>query len=132
MRVTPIIPPRTEEAAREAIKRLLQAAADMNVALDPQGFTLSWMADNSRTFIAEDGDKVCAFAHMVFGRRYHEAMFSASLIILAARDQEVRDAMLEFTRDAARMLGATVFLFEGSEQDALPSRAMPLRAHDIE
>lgn len=131
--IATVMPAQDEKTSQERIRRLLTAARDMGVALDPHGYTLSWMADNSRSFIGVDEDhNTVAFAHLAFGRPYHNAEFSATVMVLAAKDQALRTQVLGYLRDVSKMLGASVMLFEGKEGDTFPSEPMPLRAHRIE
>lgn len=131
--VTPVMPSTDEKVLQARLQALLKAAADMQVLVDPHGYTMSWMSDNSRAFVASDsatGDTV-AFAHLAFGRPYHHAEFTSTVMILAAKDTAIRQQMLAYLRDVAQMLGASVMLFEGKDGDTFESEPMPLRAHRI-
>jgi hypothetical protein len=131
--IATVMPSQDEKTAQERIRTLLLAANETGVQLDPQGYTLSWMSDNSRSFIGVDEDKkVVAFAHIVFGRPYHDSTFSSTVMMLGAKDLGIRTQVLGYLRDVSKMLGASVMLFEGQEGDTFPSEPMPLRAHKIE
>jgi hypothetical protein len=130
--VAPVMPSPDEKTSQERLRLLMQAAADMRVEVDPQGYAMSWLSDNSRAFVARDAEgKTVAFAHLAFGRPYHHAEFSSTVMILSTQDTVVRQQMLEYLRNVSQMLGATVMLFEGVDGDTFPSEQMPLRAHRI-
>jgi hypothetical protein len=130
--IKPILPTRDDAQNRVMYKRVLDTAAAVGKPLDAQEFVTVWVSDAHRTFIAEDDGTPVGFAHMAFGRRYFDADFTASLLVLGATTPAVRQSMLLFVRDSAKLLGATELFFAAEDGDTLVSEPTPLRVHRIE
>ena len=105
-------PTQDAEAAKAALTKLLQAAADVGVALDPQGFAQFWVTDSARVVVAYEGEKATGLGMFTFGRRFFDGDLSASVLLAEGAD---RVAVLQHIRNVAEVLGATKIFYEGDE-----------------
>lgn len=116
LKISPILPAKNEEQLKQQLKTMLEAAAALEIALDPDGFARSWLSDNTRVVLAHEGDKPVGFAIMAFGRRYYSDAFSASVLLAAG---PARTRVLEFMLEMAKVLGAEVLFYEAEEGDTI-------------
>lgn len=121
------------EQAEPIIDKVFEAVKALGIYVEPQAFLYNWamLADNTRVYIGRDSSGApVSFAHMTFGRRFHDRGFSASLTIMEASTQVQREMLLEHVREQAKLLGAEVLLYEGKPADSWEGTAevMPLRA----
>jgi hypothetical protein len=119
MNVSVAMPPAIGSASQDVVNAaamdMLKAAAALDVELDVQGFLQAWMTDGVRVFIARDGDEVRGFGLMVYGRRWHDARITASVLVAKGPG---REKLLEFMMDTAKVLGAEVMFFEAEAGEA--------------
>jgi hypothetical protein len=115
-RIVPIIPPNNEAAAKVELDKIVAAAKALDIPLEMQGFVANWLSDNTRVFLATEGDTPVGFGVLVFGRRYYDNDMSASVLIAEGL---ARKEMLEFMADSSKMLGATMMFYEAREGDTL-------------
>jgi hypothetical protein len=117
-KIVPILPSQDEAKSKENIVKLLEAAAALGVALDPQGFAHFWVTDSARVVVAYDGDKPTGWGIMTHGRRFFDGNITASVLQAEGPD---RKAVLDFLLDMARMLGASTLFYQGDELGGEPS-----------
>lgn len=127
-KITPIMPAKSEEALKASLKKMLEAAAALDVALDPDGFARAWLADSTRVVLAYEGDKPTGFGIMAFGRRYYDGNMTASVLTAAGPD---RPAVLEFLRDMCRVLGVQTLFYEAEEDDTLGGNPTNMRMVEV-
>lgn len=118
-KVVPFMPSNDSEKVKADVVKLLEAAAAVGVALEPQAFVQSWLQDSTRVVVAYEADKPTGFGIMASGRRYFDDKNSASVLIAEGPD---RKAVLEFMRDMAKVLGAHIMFYEGDELGGEPGR----------
>lgn len=111
-KVVPFMPPQDMEKVKVDVVKLLEAAAAVGVALEPQAFVQSWLQDSTRVVVAYEGDTPTGFGIMATGRRYFDDKNSASVLLIDGPD---RRAVLEYMLDMAKVLGAQVLFYEGDE-----------------
>lgn len=123
-----VLPSKKKEDVREDIVKLLEAATAVGLTLEPQAFTMAWLSDHTRVFVATEDGKTTGFAIMAFGRRYYDAEQSASVLVA---EGEARNDLLKFMFDAARVLGAKMFYYESTVDDVLGGEPTPLKFVEI-
>jgi hypothetical protein len=116
LKIAPILPSKNEEQLKAQLKVMLEAAATLGVALDPDGFARSWLSDSTRVVVAHEDDKPVGFAILAFGRRYYDDAFTASVITAVG---SARPRLLEFLLEMSKVLGAQVLFYEAEDGDTI-------------
>lgn len=111
-KVVAILPSSNGEEVKERLTKLMQAAADVQMALDPSGYAHAWMQDSARAVVAYEGDKATGFGMFHFGRRYYDGDMSASILFAQGPD---RVAVLQHMKSMCEVLGVTKIFYEGDE-----------------
>lgn len=116
LKIAPIMPPRDKAAIEAAVTRMFKLMQELSVKTDPDGFVRSWMGDNTRVVMAEEDGVPKGIATMVFGRRFYDERFTASVLFAAG---PARNEILHYMKDMAAVLGAEVFIYETEDGDTL-------------
>ena len=122
--VSLFMPPKSDEAVKQGVVKLLEAARDVGLNLEPQGFAMAWLSDHTRVVLASTDGKVTGLGILVFGRRYYDEEISATVLVAAG---EARAEVLKFMLDSAKVLGAVEFFYEEAPGDTIGGEATPLR-----
>lgn len=111
-KVVAILPSSNGEEVKARLVKLMQAAADVQMALDPSGYAHTWMQDSTRAVVAYEGEKATGFGMFHFGRRFYDETLTASVVFAEGPD---RTAVLQHMKSMCEVLGVTKIFYEGDE-----------------
>jgi len=128
-KITPVLPSKNKEAMEAQLTKVLTAAKTLGATLDAQGFVQSWLSDNTRVVVAYEDETPVGFAILVFGRRWFDEHFTASVLMAIG---PARPAVLEFLVEMARVLGAAKLFYEAQEGDTIGGTTADMRALELD
>lgn len=99
-----IQPPTDEPRLAEEGKKLVQAAKELGIMLNVEGFLFSWLS-GTRVVVEETDGKINAFALVAVGQRWTHNDSTASVLVMES-DRDPAD-LIEFIKQICAALGAT-------------------------
>jgi hypothetical protein len=99
-----IPPPKDEKLLAEVGKELVQAAFNLGVPIQPEGFLYAWVGGVRAVVERNAEGKIITLAMMQVGKLWTENRLTGTVLILEGAS---REPMIEYLKSLCAMMGAT-------------------------
>lgn len=114
-----IAPPSTDEGLHFEGKRIVDAAKNLGVALDPEGFLYSWVGGTRVIVVENEAKEITSMALMAVGKRWTDTDAVATILRVDGPETEM---LINFCATLATGLGANYLVYEIDPTEALTDK----------